>query len=410
MSDHARLSPSNHSWVHCPGSVRECEKYPRIPTAAATSGTGSHLLLEECLLKNKAPLDFLDKTIGGGHPDQQGGWRISEDRISRVTLAIEYIEARKIELASQFENGLVEVVSETKSYPGKFIGRDDWYGTCDVTITVKNEKGIYCFLECVDYKDGQRYVEVEENPQLIAYALGKLYECEGPRGVSEIQTIRTTVIQPKLYGNSRVRFVEYSSNELMARLAWLSDAARLTDDENAPLIPDKKDGNDYCYFCRHRENCEALLKSKANKIDSTFDSDDVMFFLKNIEKNAKDLDDDILAKMLDAKLIITEMLANVEKELELRLRNGRRINGYALLPGRKSTKWRLSESEIVQKLKESGFSEEDIFTKVLPTPAQFSKKAIFKDLKKDDFLVSEAGPLGVKKVASDEESVELMFS
>ena len=64
MGDHARLSPSNHRWPHCAGSVREESNYPDIAGEAAIDGTGSHILLELSLINNVKASHY-DKLIIG---------------------------------------------------------------------------------------------------------------------------------------------------------------------------------------------------------------------------------------------------------------------------------------------------------------------------------------------------------
>ena len=59
MSGHARLSPSSSRWVHCPGSIREEAGYEDVSGEAAIDGTGSHLLLEECLIHNRTAESFI---------------------------------------------------------------------------------------------------------------------------------------------------------------------------------------------------------------------------------------------------------------------------------------------------------------------------------------------------------------
>ena len=61
---HARLSPSAaHRWSKCPGSVQEEAKYPDVSGDAAVDGTGSHLLLELCILNDKKAVDFEGQII-----------------------------------------------------------------------------------------------------------------------------------------------------------------------------------------------------------------------------------------------------------------------------------------------------------------------------------------------------------
>ena len=205
MAQHARLSPSNHRWPHCPGSLREEAKYPDKSGDAAIDGTGSHYLLEICLKTgdpNIKAIRYLGKTIGVGvDDDKPEGWLVDAARAARVQLALDYIKHRDNEI------GGVTVTTEGISNPGKMFGRDDWWGTCDVTLQALATP----FIEVIDYKDGFVYVDVKDNPQLLAYAIGICHQ-RNATGVSN-PTIRMTIIQPKNEKNP-IRFQEMTLEEI----------------------------------------------------------------------------------------------------------------------------------------------------------------------------------------------------
>ena len=154
---HARLGPSNKRWPKCAGSVREEERYPDIAGEAAIDGTGSHLLLELCLQNNVAACQYDQQIIDVNHEDNPNGWMVDPARIERVQMALDYIQRRVAELKDMFQGCNVLVESESKSDPGGAFGRDDWWGTCDITITARHPMDpseIY-FIEVADYKDGR---------------------------------------------------------------------------------------------------------------------------------------------------------------------------------------------------------------------------------------------------------------
>ena len=175
IQKHARLSCSNKRWPHCAGSVREEERYEDIPGAAAIDGTGSHLLLEMCMENNVPASQYDQQIIGVNHPDHLGGWLVAPDRIARVQMCLDYITRRVNELKGQFPGSTVTVESEQKSDPGGMFGRDDWWGTVDITIICRNSMtGEVHFIEVADYKDGRGYFSEKGNTQLISYLAGKM--------------------------------------------------------------------------------------------------------------------------------------------------------------------------------------------------------------------------------------------
>jgi len=169
---HARLGPSNHRWPHCPGSVREEANYEDVAGEAAIDGTGSHLLLELCLKHGIRAEQYLNQIIGANHHDKPNGWTVTQDRADRVQLCLDYIFKRVEDLTNEGYTD-VEVIAERKLDPGGAFGRDDWWGTGDVTI-IARRNGLVRFVEVCDYKDGQGYVHHENNTQLISYLFGAL--------------------------------------------------------------------------------------------------------------------------------------------------------------------------------------------------------------------------------------------
>ena len=94
---HSILSPSSaHRWMLCAGSVRECAKYPPDPgNKYSIDGTHTHTLLEKCIRSDLAdPKQFL----GIKMEDHEGVFVVEEDRVARVSMAMEYIKNRLMEL------------------------------------------------------------------------------------------------------------------------------------------------------------------------------------------------------------------------------------------------------------------------------------------------------------------------
>ena len=102
MGEHARLGPSDKTWPDCPGSPRVNAGYEDIPGAPAIDGTGSHLLLEECLMSNVRSNAYDGQIIGANHPDNPMGWLVSIDRVERVQQCLDYIQRRVKELSLMF--------------------------------------------------------------------------------------------------------------------------------------------------------------------------------------------------------------------------------------------------------------------------------------------------------------------
>lgn len=426
MSGHARLSPSNHRWVHCPGSVREESGYPDIPGEAAIDGTGSHLLLEMCLDNNALAIQYNQQIIGANHPDHPSGWSVSLDRIDRVQMCLDYIHRRVNELKAEHPNCTVSVESESKSNPGAMFRRDDWYGTCDITITCRHSHtGDVMFIEVIDYKDGRGWVNVKDNPQLIAYLTGKIHRYINHNLVKQC---RMTIVQPRT--NPVIRYQcstrpedNMSVRHVIDEAVKLHHAAMATDNPDAPCISGK-----HCQWCKANPkrggHCvtatEESIKVVTNMSTDLITTDNMPMFeyISKAVADPKSLTSDQLSELLSAKDALMAAFDKVEAEIKERLESGQSVTGYAMQPGNSSRKWNEPEEEIVKKLKSRRLKLDDIYPKKLISPAALLKSdkltAAQKKKIEEELVTNLAGKLVLKKVAQSStnklKSVHQMFA
>lgn len=415
---HARLSPSNLRWPKCPGSIREESVYPDIAGDAAIDGTGSHLLLELCITEGNSPEFYLGSIIGANHHDKPDGWTVGEERVERVVMALNYVDRRVKELSDQFPHGKVTVEAESKSDPGARYERDDWKGTCDITISVVhvNNPQLLLYLETIDYKDGRGWVNVKDNTQLISYLGGKLNELDVGRlsPQSDIPT-RISIVQPKT--NPPVRYDESNSGAMYEALDALNEAAKLTDTEDAPLVAGK-----HCQWCKHKPNCTAaaeaareVMMKTASDVIATDNSNVSLFELMNdVIKDIKTITDEQLSELADARAGIESIFDTVDKELYARIEAGNEIDGYDIKPGRSSRAWSLSDEEMADVLKARRLKQADIFPPKLISPAQAMKLKALSDSQKErlekEYIVEKAGALKLTKVGKRvEKTAESLF-
>lgn len=440
MSGHARLGPSNHRWPVCPGSVREEANYPDIAGEAAIDGTGSHLLLEMCLENNVPAIQYDQQIIGANHHDKPNGWLVAPDRIERVQMCLDYITRRVNELKQQFPGSSVIIEAESEADPGGMFGRDDWKGTCDITLICSDDSHIY-FIETIDYKDGRGWVHVKDNTQLLSYLTGKLrpFIASGPDKCrpfhpNKVQHCRMTIVQPKTnpvirYQCSTVPEDNFSPGYVIDKAIELSDAARKTDDPDAPCISGK-----HCQWCKANPkrggHCVTATEksiqvvTKMNEVIPTQDLGDLPMFeqISKVITDPKSLTSEQLSELLSAKEALMAAFDKCEAEVVERIESGQQVPGYAMQPGRSTRKWNEDEETIVKKLKGRKLKLDDIYPKKLASPAQIMKCDKLTDAQKQKIekeLVSEiAGKLTLKKVAhsvaqsstDDVQSVEMMFA
>lgn len=405
MADHARLSMSNKRWPHCPGSVREEAPYPDTSSRAAIDGTGSHLLLELCVKHGHSPEQYLSDTIGVGHEDMPLGWVVHQDRVDRVNMALAYIERRKRELQERFPTAVIEVQSESKSNAGsKFQpSRDDWWGTCDITIAAKDPNSVAIwFLEVVDYKDGRQFVPAEDNSQLIGYAAGKIPHSAS--GGATIEGVRMAIVQPK--SNKPVRYTDEGWFKVHDEAFKLFKRAQDTDDPAAPLI-----AGWWCQWCKANPknggHCTQAAQQANQEIQAMTESN--TGFEKLLELDVREATEQELVEVADLEphvLKIQEALDRVKAEIQSRVEQDIPVQGWALKPGRKSRGWS-DEAEVEAILNKTKLKKDEFAPRKLLTPAQAEKTVSSRTWERLQELVEETpGKLKLARVSPEDTAPE----
>lgn len=414
---HARLGPSNARWPKCPGSVRMEEGYEDVAGAAAIDGTGSHLLLEMCLDNNVHAEQYDMQLIGANHPDNPGGWLVAPDRIERVQMCLDYVTRRVAELKEAHLGCTVTVESEQKSDPGGMFGRDDWWGTVDITIICRDSHmGTVLFIEVIDYKDGRGWVNAENNTQLISYLAGKMrpFVASGPDLVrpfkaNEVRGCRMTIVQPKT--NPVVRYDDDTTPfGVINHAEKLSIAAHATDDPDAPLVTGK-----HCQWCKanpkrgghctaESDKSLATVETMSTDIIAT-DNKSLFEYIGSAISDPASLTVDQLADLADARDGIMAVFDKVNAEIKLRIDQGDHVPGYEMQPGRNSRVWNEDEETIVKKLKGRRLKQADIYPAKLISVAQVMKLDKLTDEQKakieKELVTNKSGKMSLQKVSRD---------
>ena len=346
----------------CPGSIREEAKYPDTSGPAAADGTHSHTLLEYCLGEDKDPLTTIGETLS----DHEGVFTVDKDRATRVKVAVDYVKARVAE-----QNGMCEVIAETRVDPAHLIGRNDMSGTVDVQIRGTDT------LEIIDYKDGMGIVAAKDNPQLEQYAMGALAELKLPvNAVYPWKRVRMTIIQPKLAlrGMQAISSHEVDTIEILAMIGQMVHEAHMTDAPDAPLKP----GDSQCKFCKHKGNCSALAGNVMKEVGVMFQPVQAQAQPFDVAQQAADkdpssMDDQQIRQIMEAAPLMRQLLEAVEAEALRRLQAGKAIPGIKLVNGRGSRAWALPEDQIAEKLTKMGIPKGSVWETKLVTPAKAEK-------------------------------------
>lgn len=240
MSNHAKLSPSNHRWLvrpdmpgvpGCPGSIRLSASIPPKPSNIyAMEGTAAHTLGERCL---HIGIDAADK-IGSkievrDNPFPSRVFEVTEEMAAAVQVYLNEIRRKR----NLITNGIFKI--EKRLDLSWLV--PDLFGTGD-HIAIEPGKRV-----CVDdYKNGFNIVEPEDNSQFMIYGLAAM----GKGNPHKVSIVELTVIQPNApHTDGPVRGVLYSAEYLTQ---WghevLFPGAKLALSEDAYLK-----AGEWCKWC-----------------------------------------------------------------------------------------------------------------------------------------------------------------
>jgi hypothetical protein len=323
---HSKIGASSmYRWQKCPGSVRLCDKIGHTRSSEyAEAGTRAHAIAAD-ILSGK-----IRACPKGTDPDT-------------------------IEAISCYTDVVFEGLKEE---PGqiwveqKFVLSElhpDLFGTADV-VTYHPKSAL---LRIYDYKHGQGIsVEVENNPQLLYYALGALYMVKGTIPVSEVEMV---VVQPRCpHAAGPIRRWRVPAITLIDFAADLLEAVKRTEAKDAPLVP-----GEHCRFCAAAGMCPALHKNAITLAKEQFSP-------------AAPFQSDKVAEVL-AWLPTLESWIHAVREYAYReATRGRVPKGWKLVQKRARRKWK-NEIAAAEQLLKSGLRETDIFVSALKSPAQIEK-------------------------------------
>jgi hypothetical protein len=324
---------------------------------AAIDGTHSHTLLEYCL-KHKGGIADPHLFVGTLLSDHEGQFAVDKERADRVKVATDYI----IAIVAKFPG--TQVISEQHVDPASLVGRNDMHGTVDVQLCDKQT------VELIDYKDGMNPVEAFQNPQLEQYVVGVMAEILNSGCDFSYETVRLTIIQPKLAlkGHNPIVSHNFPADIIISRIIpKLIAEGKATDDPNAPFVPGEKQ----CNYCPARGNCSAASNHALEKAGIKFA--DLNVVKEAAEKSATGMTDEQLKEIVEAAPLLRKMIESVEDEAMARLKTGHLIPGIKLVEGRGTRSWREDEETTGTRLTRLGIPKSEVWQRVLISPAQAEK-------------------------------------
>lgn len=278
MSDHSLISPSMlYRMFECPGSVLASKDLPNTSSPAAERGTLIHGMAEEMLR-----IGFTDATELTPHEHEQLQFytRYVKNRVTQD--AVLYVE---------------ELVSLDAYVPGM-------RGSIDALIVGEDE------MHVIDLKTGTRYVQAENNTQLLAYALGAAAKFDAWE-----KTIHVHIWQGDNTNSATLTITDLNdfAKELMA-------SAEIALQEGAPRNP----SDNACRYCLAAPECPALYGQQLQIVGGDFAD------LTAPEK----LDDDQIAAVVLNRSKIEQWMKKVNAYALDRASRGEEVTGLKIVEGR----------------------------------------------------------------------------
>jgi hypothetical protein len=216
---------------------------PYSTSLPAATGTLVHSMTEMLLKDRLENVTLQDYWLGRKENVEDFEIEVDEDMIKCAEVYVDYVNRRKEELDAKM------LIEERVSM--EEISEHIW-GTADAILIGEKE------LEIIDLKSGKFPVDVENNTQLLIYALGAL-----SRYGNEDTVVTMTIVQPRSWHkDGAIRSYSMSAANLVE---WgyetLKPAADACDEEEPQYNPSKET----CRFCNAKDICDSYKQYMEEK-------------------------------------------------------------------------------------------------------------------------------------------------
>lgn len=328
--------------MNCPGSVALSDKAPPDTSSeAAEEGTAAHDLGEACLLDASEARNFLGQMFNG--------FTVTPEMADAVQVYVSWAYEKRHEMG-----GIMEVESRfdlSAIAPGVA-------GHNDLCIYKPGKK-----LVIADFKYGQNVVEVNENKQLLVYALGAALKWN-----FDFEEVEMVIVQPRApHPSGPIRSWTVRREYLMNWSQVMVESARLTERPGAPLSR-----GSWCKYCPAVGMCPRQSEAVEKALEVS---------MQNVVAlpAPTSLSDKQISRILEARKQIEDFLDAVQKVALFRLQAGEKIDGLKLVAGRGRRTWadpEAAEAYLVERLGDAAYKRE------LLSVAQAEKEIPKKDLEK----------------------------
>lgn len=337
---HAKLQPSSaYRWLNCPGSIELSEKIDDPGSVYADEGTAGHDLFAR-VLAGYVGRDLIGKKA-------ENGLTFTKEMYDLVEPCVEYVrDYAKSVRGAVFSEQKFEIGQGYGIKPGIF------WGTADVVVMSSQE------LMIGDLKLGFQDVDVEDNEQIINYALGVL---DASGWIHD--SIRLVILQPKTKPEPK-EFV-YTAAQMEGFRAKFNDGVHTAAGGSNTLNATAKG----CRFCKAAGGCPELRRHTLELAQRDFATETSV---ELVAKAVGALDGEQIAELLNKSELIKNALSAVETHaLRMLEADPNSIPGYKRVLGEKKRAWR-DEAQALQSF-EALLDLDTVAPRKLTTPAQIEK-------------------------------------
>lgn len=354
-SKHSEIGASSaERWWNCPGSVPLArEVLLSIGDAGRTSkyaaeGTVAHTLAEK-YYGNPAGLDAeIDSVM------VQDGFEIevTEEMVEHITTYHDVLNHYLWKLGVDASCLSLEVRFSLQHI------HEDAFGTCDAVIRTPSGQ-----IVVLDFKYGQGVtVEVEDNKQLLYYALGAYYDLpESDR--ADVWSVELVVVQPRARdADTGYRTWAIERSDLQAFETALTEAIHRVRDGSTVTA-----SGDWCKWCSAKPICPTLRQQISEQ--AALDFAPIETGIVEVPE-PHTLEPERVANILGNAERIRDWCDSVLAYGYHLAERGTTIPGYKIVQGRANRRW--TDEDTVIRAYNAEF-DEDIYAKKLKTPAQFER-------------------------------------
>jgi len=326
---HALFAPSaSHRWIHCPASVEMSKDIPDSTSSYAHEGTVCHEVAAKCLKENLSADSFTGQVI-----DEV---QMTKELLDGIQLYVDEVKGLTKEYS--MTGGRIEFEVQ--------ITKDCW-GTIDALLWNPE------ILIAGDLKMGKGViVEVENNSQLMIYAVGGLMWLQREQGITPKKVI-LYIFQPRTV--NPIRKWEIDRVDL---IMWYKDTLKPAIEQIKSGTTECVPGENQCRWCPV-SNCAAQAKQLVKTAERAFApfTEEVKPKIETATSSTLNLAD--ISELLPSFKHIKNWIKSLEAYALGKALEGVHVPGHKVVEGRSNRKWKADEMVIAEWLKSKGYEAYD---------------------------------------------------